>query len=117
MNKTVHQRHAAVRTRMFRGYHASHADLPPGTILNPGEGCAGTWVYLSRDLFDAHDWAHLLGNIHVYEVETNAPVEKRRQKDALSEYEWLTETARIVRKIGTVRTDNSDYCDGCLAGM
>lgn len=86
-------------------------------MLTPGDGCAGHFVYMTESLKDAHYWAHLLGSAHVYEVQTDLPVTKLRQESALSGYEWVTDSASVVRKVGMITKKDSGYCDGCLAGM
>ena len=98
-------------------YHASAHDLPVGTVLKPQRDEPSMpgkphGVFLSRDLDTAHDWAHLLGNHHVYEV-TAPETQRRRQKDALGDYEWIAPHATITRKVGEIEP-SMDYCDGCL---
>lgn len=97
-------------SRNAKFYHASVSLLPEGTTLH----CDSGRVYMSKDTLDAHDWAHLLGNPYLYLVEPNGPVEKRYQKDALGDWEYLTDSATVVRYLGKVDDSRTEYCDGCL---
>ena len=93
-----------------RYYHASHVrKLPKGTLLKGERG-----VFMSQDLIDAHDWAHLLGNHYVYQVQPRGNVEKRYQKDALGEYEWVADEAEVVAFVAEVTANFEEYCDGCF---